>query len=104
MYVGQSATGVPGLLPYSRCVNSPDMPQHITVAFSSTCCSALSLTSVPGEDASSSGIRVGDRVLEVNGQSVRGLDHEEVGRIIAGGPEEAVLLLHSQKPAPTPDG
>lgn len=56
------------------------------------------------EEARSSGIRVGDRILEVNGQSVRGLGHEEVGRMIVGGPDEAVLLVHTQKPAPTPDG
>ena len=36
--------------------------------------------------------------------SVRGLGHEEVGRMIAEGPNEALLLIHSQKPAPTPDG
>ncbi len=62
----------------------------------------ISLSTV--EEARPSGIQAGDRILEVNGQSVRGLGHEEVGRVIAEGPDEAMLLVHSQKPPPTPDG
>ena len=42
--------------------------------------------------------------MEVNGHSVRGLTHEEAGRIIAEGPDVATLLVHTLKPTPTPDG
>ena len=46
----------------------------------------------------------GDRVLEVNGVSVRGASHQEVGRLIADSPHTVTLLLHSHKPRPVPCG
>lgn len=57
-----------------------------------------------GGSAGESGIRAGDRLLEVNGQSVRGLDHVEAGRMIAEAEEPVTLLLHTVKPTPTPAG
>lgn len=55
-------------------------------------------------DAKTSGVRVGDKLLEVNGVSVRGLEHREAGKMIAEGPPVATLLIHTIKPAPTPNG
>ena len=46
----------------------------------------------------------GDRVLEVNGVSVRGASHQEVGRLVADCPHTVTLLLHSHKPKPVPSG
>ena len=55
-------------------------------------------------DAETSGIRVGDKLLEVNGVSVRGLEHREAGKMMTEGPPVATLLIHTIKPAPTPNG
>jgi len=55
-------------------------------------------------DAVTSGIREGDKLLEVNGCSVRGLGHQEAGKMISEGPGVATLLIHTVKPAPTPNG
>jgi len=55
-------------------------------------------------DAATSGIREGDKLLEVNGCSVRGLGHQEAGKMISEGPGVATLLIHTVKPAPTPNG
>ena len=55
-------------------------------------------------DAKTSGIRVGDKLLEVNGVSVRGLEHREAGKMMSEGPRVATLLIHTIKPAPTPNG
>lgn len=54
--------------------------------------------------ASDKGIRPGDRLLEVNGESVRGLTHREAGQLIADCPDSVTLLLHTRKPIPVPKG
>lgn len=54
--------------------------------------------------ASDKGIRPGDRLLEVNGESVRGLTHREAGQLIADCPDSVTLLLHTRKPVPVPKG
>ena len=64
----------------------------------------LSLRTRSVGDAKTSGVRVGDKLLEVNGVSVRGLEHREAGKMIAEGPPVATLLIHTIKPAPTPNG
>ena len=46
----------------------------------------------------------GDRLLEVNGKSVRGLSHSEAGQLIAECPEKVRLLLHTRQPRPLPSG
>ena len=49
-------------------------------------------------------VRQGDRLLEVNGQCVRGLSHKEAGKLIAECPESVTLLVNSHQPIPVPQG
>ena len=65
---------------------------------------AFSILSFPVGDAREAGIRPGDRLLEVNGFSVRGVGHKEAGKLIAEGSDNVTILVHTVKPAPTPDG
>ena len=58
----------------------------------------------PVGDAKGAGIRPGDQLLEVNGFSVRGAGHKEAGKLISEGSDSVTVLIHSVKPAPTPDG
>ena len=58
-----------------------------------------------GSNAERHGIRVGDKLLEVNGFSVRGFTHQQAGALFndsSGG--RVSLLVHSIKPAPKPTG
>ena len=51
------------------------------------------------------GICVGDKLLEVNGCSVRGCTHQQAGALFNDSPQGRVnLLVHSIKPAPKPSG
>jgi hypothetical protein len=62
------------------------------------------ISHVSGTTAEGACVYEGDRVLEVNGVSVRGASHQEVGRLVADCPHTVTLLLHSHKPKPVPSG
>ena len=62
---------------------------------------AMSTVGTPGEN---SGVCEGDRVLEVNGQSVRRLGHEDTAVLISECPVTVSLLLHTRKPSAVPCG
>ena len=51
-----------------------------------------------------SGLREGDKLLEVNGQSVRELSSEQVSVMLREAPEVVTILVHSIKPPVTPQG
>lgn len=54
--------------------------------------------------AKQTSIRQGDRLLEVNGVSVRQLSHKEAGQVISDYPHRVTLLLHTRKPVLVPRG
>lgn len=56
-------------------------------------------------NAEGHGICVGDKLLEVNGCSVRGFTHQQAGALITASPNGRVsVLVHSVKPTPKPSG
>ena len=65
--------------------------------------SCVLCSSLAGVSASS-GIRPGDRLVEVNGVPVRAASHAEVEKVLEESGDEVTLLLHTMKPAPTPHG
>ena len=69
----------------------------------STHCQSLPLPLLVGV-AEGMRVRQGDRLLEVNGQCVRGLSHKEAGKLIAECPESVTLLVNSHQPIPVPQG
>ena len=40
----------------------------------------------------------------MNGLSVRGVGHKEAGKLISESSDAVTILVHTVKPAPTPDG
>lgn len=56
-------------------------------------------------NAEGHGLRVGDKLLEVNGCSVRGFSHQQAGALFTESPGGKVsLLVYSVKPSPKPSG
>lgn len=56
-------------------------------------------------NAEGHGICAGDKLLEVNGCSVRGYTHQLAGALFNNSPNGKVsLLVHSSKPSPNPSG
>lgn len=58
----------------------------------------------PVSTADDKGIKPGDRLLEVNGESVRGSSHQEARQMMEECAESVVLLIHTVKPPPIPSG
>ena len=57
-----------------------------------------------GGEALTSGLREGDKLLEVNGASVRELSNEQVSVMLREAPEVVTIVVHSIKPPVTPQG
>ena len=57
-----------------------------------------------GGEALTSGLRTGDRVLEVNGVSVRELSSEQVADMIREASDVVTIVVHTVKPPVTPQG